>query len=51
MKNLKLTTCLWIFRKYDVEMYEYIKDFDECNLNMGEVSSYARLLRDSKKRV
>ena len=51
MKNLKFATCLWIFQKYDVEMYEYIKDVDERNLNMGEVSSYARLLRDSKKKA
>lgn len=51
MKNLKLTTCLRIFRKYDVEMYNYIKDFGERELNIGEVSSYARLLRDSKKKA
>ena len=51
MKNLKLATCLRIFQKYDVEMYEYIKDFGEHNLNMNEISSYARLLRDSKKRA
>ena len=51
MKNLKLATCLRIFRKYDVEMYEYIKDISEHNLNMGEISSYARLLRNSKKKA
>lgn len=51
MKNLKLATCLRIFQKYDIEMYEYIKDFSERNLNMSEVSSYARLLRDSKKKA
>lgn len=51
MKNLKLTTCLRIFQKYDVEMYEYIKDFEERELNMGEVSGYARLLKDSHKGV
>lgn len=51
MKNLKLVTCLRIFRKYDIEMYNYIIAFEERELNMGEVSSYARLLRDSKKRA
>ena len=51
MKNLKLKTCLRIFRKYDIEMYEYIKDYKERELNMSEISSYARLLRDSKKRA
>lgn len=51
MKNLKLTTCLRIFRKYDVELYECIKDISERNLHMGEISSYARLLRDSKKKA
>ena len=51
MKNLKLATCLRIFLKYDIEMYNYIKDFGERELNMGEFSGYARLLKDSHKRA
>lgn len=51
MKNLKLSTCLRIFRKYDVDLYNYIKYYADRRLNMDEISSYARLLRDSHKRA
>lgn len=49
MKNLKLTTCMKIFEKYDREMYKYIVRREEKELNMSEVSAYARTLRDEHK--
>lgn len=49
MKNLKLDTCLKIFAKHDEAMYNYIKNYTESQLNMSEVSAYARQLRDENK--
>lgn len=46
MENLKLKTCLAIFKKYDMDMYNYIKERDESALNMDEVSGYARDLKE-----
>lgn len=50
MKNLKLKTCMSIFEKYDIEMYKYLEGRKESELNMEEVSGYARDLRDANKK-
>lgn len=50
MKNLKLKTCMSIFEKYDIEMYKYLEGRKESELNMAEVSGYARDLRDANKK-
>lgn len=50
MKNLKLKTCMRIFSKYDIEMYKYLEGRKESELNMAEVSVYARDLRDANKK-
>lgn len=50
MKNLKLETCMRIFSRYDIEMYKYLEGRKESELNMAEVSGYARDLRDANKK-
>lgn len=50
MKNLKLKTCMSVFSKYDIEMYKYLEGRKESELNMAEVSGYARDLRDANKK-
>lgn len=50
MKNMKLQTCMSIFAKYDIEVYKYLEGRKESELNMAEVSVYARDLRDANKK-
>lgn len=50
MKNLKLKICLSVFKRYDVEMYDYICNRDESTLDMEEISDYARNIKNQAGR-
>ena len=50
-RPLALSTCLRIFEEFDKNFYNEIKDRTERQLNMDEVSGYARDLRNTHRRA